>query len=71
MMVYRMNRKRRMDVVLGEAKKKIAERYFQVKVGHALTGVYLQHIKKKGSWKYWWCGHEWQTGDHLFKWCKK
>jgi len=19
----------------------------------------------------WWCGHEYQTRDHLFKWCKR
>jgi len=37
-MVYRMNKKRRMHVLLGKAKKKIAGRYFQLKVGHALTG---------------------------------
>jgi len=21
--------------------------------------------------KCWWCGHEYQTRDHLFKWCKR
>jgi hypothetical protein len=54
-----------------EAKKKIAGRYFQLKVGHALTGVYLERINKNESQQCWWCGHKRQTRDHLFKWCKK
>jgi hypothetical protein len=66
-----MNKKRRMHVLLGEAKKNIAERYFQLKVGHALMGVYLERIKKNKSQECWWCGHKRQTRDHLFKWCKK
>ena len=58
-------------MLLGEANKKIVGRYFQLKVGHALTGVFLEHIKKKESQECWWCGHKKQTRDHLFKWCKK
>jgi len=60
-----------MNALLGEAKKTIPRRYFQLKVGHALTGVYLERIKKNESQECWWCGHKRQTRDHLFKWCKK
>ncbi|KAF8536579.1 hypothetical protein BDD12DRAFT_889802 [Trichophaea hybrida] len=34
-------------------------------------GFYLERIKKKESQECWWCQHERQTRDHLFKWCKK
>jgi hypothetical protein len=50
--VYKMNRKRGMHGLLGQAKMMIAESYFQLKVGHALTGVYLERIKGKESGKY-------------------
>jgi ribonuclease HI len=68
---YKLNKKRRMHRLLGEAKKKIAGRYFQLKVGHALTGVYLERIKKKEGPECLWCGHKRQTTEHLFKWCPK
>jgi ribonuclease HI len=68
---YKLNGKRRMHTLLGEAKKEIAGRYFQMNVGHALTGVYLKHIKKNESPECWWCGHTCQTREHLFKWCPK
>ena len=32
---------------------------------------YLMRIGKRGDMKCWWCGHEYQTRDHLFKWCKR
>ncbi|KAF8538296.1 hypothetical protein BDD12DRAFT_741716, partial [Trichophaea hybrida] len=57
--------------LLGETKKRVAGRFLQLKVGHALTGVHLERIKKKESKECWWCGHLTQTVDHLFKWCKK
>ncbi|KAF8542555.1 hypothetical protein BDD12DRAFT_876209 [Trichophaea hybrida] len=51
--------------------EKIAGRYFQLKVGHVLTGVYLERIKKNESPECWWCGHKRQTREHLFKRCPK
>ncbi|KAF8538549.1 hypothetical protein BDD12DRAFT_884988 [Trichophaea hybrida] len=68
---YRMNEKRRMSKLLGETKKSVVGRFLQLKVGHALTGVYLERIKKNESNECWWCGHSMQTVDHLFKWFKK
>jgi hypothetical protein len=66
-----MNKKRKMPVEVSLAKKSIASRYLQLKVGHALTAVYLERIKKKENQECWWCQHKRQTRDHLFKWCKK
>jgi len=54
-----------------ESKKSIAARFYQLKTGHALMGKYLRRIEKRRDMKCWWCGHEYQTRDHLFKWCKR
>jgi hypothetical protein len=69
--IYRINRKRMMPVEVSLAKKSITSRYLQLKVGHALTAVYFERIKKKESQECWWCQYKRQTRDHLFKWCKK
>jgi hypothetical protein len=53
------------------SKKSIAARFYQLKTGHALLGKYLRRIGKRRDMKCWWCGHEYQTRDHLFKWCKR
>jgi hypothetical protein len=44
--VYKLNKKRGVCMRFGEAKKTIVGWFFQLKVGHALTGVYLECIKK-------------------------
>jgi hypothetical protein len=33
--------------------------------------MYLKQIGKREHTKCWWCGHEYQSRDHLFKWCKR
>jgi hypothetical protein len=53
------------------SRKLIAARFYQLKTGHALLGKYLRLIGKRRDMKCWWCGHEYQTRDHLFKWCKR
>jgi len=53
------------------SRKAIAARFYQLKTGHALLGKYLRRIGKRRDMKCWWCGHEYQTRDHLFKWCKR
>jgi len=58
------------SAVMG-AKKTIAARFYQLKSGHALIAKYLLRIRKRRDMKCWWCGHEYQTRDHLFKWCKR
>jgi len=54
-----------------EAKKTIAARFYQLKSEHALIAKYLLRIGKRSDMKCWWCGHEYQTRDHLVKWCKR
>jgi len=54
-----------------KSQKSIAARFYQLKTGHALMGKYLMRIEKRRDMTCWWCGHEYQTRDHLFKWCKR
>jgi len=54
-----------------KSRKSIVVRFYQLKTGHALLGKYLMRIGKRRDMKCWWCGHEYQTRDHLFKWCKR
>jgi len=50
-----------------KAWKSIAARFYQLKSGHGLMVQYLKRIGKRKDMKCWWCGHEYQTRDHLFK----
>jgi len=53
------------------SRKLIAARFYQLQTGHALMAKYLMRMGKRSDMKCWWCGHEYQTRDHLFKWCKR
>jgi len=54
-----------------KSQKTIAARFYQLKTGHALLGKCLMRMIKRRDMKCSWCGHEYQTRDHLFKWCKR
>ena len=54
-----------------ESRKSIAARFYQLMTGHPLLGNYLRRIGKRRDMKCWWCGHKYQTRDHLFRWCKR
>jgi len=53
MVVYRMNKKRKMAEEVRLAKKSIASRYLQLKLGHAPKVVYLEPIKREESQRCW------------------
>jgi len=59
------------NCVVMKARKTIAVRFYQLKSGHGLMVQYLRRIGKRRDMKCWWCGHEYQRRDHLFKWCKR
>jgi hypothetical protein len=52
-------------------RRPIAIRFFQLKLGHAITAVYLYRIKKRDSKSCWWCGGANQDIDHLLFLYKK
>jgi len=60
------------DLTPSRAEKRTASRYYQLKSGHALTGVYLKNTDNRPYDHCWWCDPEndsgtHQTRDHLFK----
>ena len=64
------------DPTPARAEKRTASRVYQLKSGHALTGVYLKSTENRPDDHCWWCDPEnnsgtRQTRDHLFKHCYK
>ena len=57
--------------VLGNAAKKYAARFYQLKVGHGAVGVYLARIGKLESPQCWWCREPVQTVEHLYAKCRR
>ncbi len=57
--------------VLGQAPKKYAARFFQLKVRHAATGAFLERIGVKETAECWWCRRADQSLDHLYTKCRK
>ena len=57
--------------VLGQAPKRYASRFFQLKVGHAAVGVFLEKIGVRETVECWWCGQADQSVNHLYTKCRK
>jgi 23S rRNA A1618 N6-methylase RlmF len=52
--------------------KRLATRYYQLKIGHAVIGVHLKRIKTIDDDRCWWCDSgERQSVKHLMKECRK
>jgi len=73
---YVLRTKGKPDPTPARAEKRTASRYYQLKLGHALTGVYLKSTDNSPDDHCWWCDPEnnfgtQQTRDHLFKHCYK
>ncbi len=59
------------NAVLGNAPKKYAARYFQLKVGHGAVGTYLAQIGRIETPECWWCREPAQTVEHLYAKCRR
>jgi ribonuclease HI len=57
------------DAAPAKTSKRLAARFYQLKMGHWLTGQYLKWTKNRPSAKCWWCPYQSQTREHLFKHC--
>jgi len=71
-----MYSKRKASRIPARAEKRTAARFYQLKSGHALTGVYLKSTDNRPDDHCWWCDPEnisgtQQTRDHLFKHCSR
>jgi len=52
--------------------KSLATRFYQLKCGHAPTGVYLKPFRQREDDKCWWCGGTVaQTREHLLRHCSQ
>jgi len=73
---YVLRKKGKPDRTPARAEKRTASRFYQLKSGHALTGVYLKSTDNRPDDHCWWCGPENDSGTHqtrdtLFKHCYK
>jgi hypothetical protein len=68
---YILPEKLKVDPQVYAIRRPIATRFFQLKLGHAITAAYLFRIKKKDSKSCWWCGSANQDIDHLLFLCRK
>jgi ribonuclease HI len=68
---YKMSNSQRPDDTVAGSTKRLAARFYQLKTGHALTGVYLHWTKARPTPQCWWCPYPRQTREHLLKGCPK
>ena len=59
------------SLVLGNAPKKYASRFYQLKVGHGAVGTYLARIGVIEAPDCWWCKEAVQSVEHLYAKCGK
>jgi len=66
---YRLPKSQRPDGIVAGSIKRLASRFYQLKMGHCLTGQYLNWTENRPTPPCWWCRYRTQTRDHLFKEC--
>ena len=69
-----LRKKGKPDPTPARAEKRTASQFYQLKSGHALTGVYLKSTDNRPDDHCWWCDPEsdcraHQARGHLFKYC--
>ena len=62
---YISRTKKGISLILGNASKNYASRYYQLKVGHGAVGTFLARIGVFENPECWWCG------EHLYARCRK
>ena len=66
---YRMPDSQKPNCAVANSTKRLASRFYQLKMGHCLTGQYLNWTKSRTTPQCWWCRYRSQNQDHLFKEC--
>ena len=61
----------KINPILGNAPKKYASRYYQLKVGHGAVGTYLAKIGVIETPECWWCKETVQSVEHVYTKCRK
>ena len=67
---YKMPKSQRPDDTVAGSTKRLASRFYQLKMGHCRTGQYLHWAKVRPP-QFWWCQSPTQTREHLFKVCRE
>jgi hypothetical protein len=67
---YSLTESLKPDPIASTARKPLAKRFYQLKLGHAITASYLYRIKKLDTPKCWWCSASKQDIDHLLFECR-
>jgi len=68
---YKMPKSQKPDGTVAGSTKRLASRFYQLKIGHYLTGEYLHWSKSHPTPGCWWCRCPKQTRDYLLKRCSK
>jgi len=68
---YKMPKSQKPDGTVTGSAKRLASRFYQLKMGHCLTGEYLHWAKSRPMPQCWWCRCPKQTRDHLLKRCPR
>jgi len=73
---YVLRKKGKPDPTPARAEKRTAARFYQLKSGHAVTGLYPKSTDNRPDDHCWWCEPENISGtqqprDHLFKHCSR
>ena len=68
---YKMPKSQKPNGTVAGSTKRLATRFYQLKMGHCLTGEYLHWTKSHPNPQCWWCRCPRQTRDHLLKRCPR
>jgi len=55
------------DGTVARSTKRLSSRFYQIKMGHCLSGQYLSWTKNRPTPPCWWCRYPNQTRENLFK----
>jgi len=66
-----MQKTQRPDGAVVGSSKRLASRFYRLKMGHARIGQYLHWAGVRSTAQCWWCQYPTQTREHLLKVCSK
>jgi ribonuclease HI len=68
---YTLTESLELEPQISMIRKPLAKRFYQLKIGHAITASYLHRIKRSSTPRCWWCGATKQDIDHLLFECRR
>ena len=68
---YTLTEPLELEPQVSTVRKPLAKRFYQLKIGHAITASYLHRIKRSNTPRCWWCNTAKQDIDHLLFECRR